>query len=35
MHVSQAVAALRPDDETTGLVLAGNAARLYGLRLPS
>ncbi|HKC27483.1 MAG TPA: amidohydrolase family protein [Jatrophihabitans sp.] len=27
------VAALCPDDETAGLVLAGNAARVYGLRL--
>ena len=32
---ARAVAALCPDDETAGLVLAGNAARVYGLPLPS
>jgi uncharacterized protein len=31
---ARAVAALGPDDETVGLVLAGNAARVYGLPLP-
>jgi uncharacterized protein len=31
---ARAVAALCPDDETAGLVLAGNAARVYGLSLP-
>jgi predicted TIM-barrel fold metal-dependent hydrolase len=30
---ARAVAALCPDEETAGLVLAGNAARVYGLRL--
>ncbi|MPZ95419.1 MAG: amidohydrolase family protein [Propionibacteriales bacterium] len=30
---ARAVAALCPDDETTGLVLAGNAARVYHLKL--
>jgi len=32
---ARAVAALCPDDETAGLVLAGNAARVYGLKLPA
>jgi predicted TIM-barrel fold metal-dependent hydrolase len=31
---ARAVAALCPDEETTGLVLAGNAARVYNLKLP-
>jgi predicted TIM-barrel fold metal-dependent hydrolase len=31
---ARAVAALCPDDETAGLVLAGNAASVYGLELP-
>jgi predicted TIM-barrel fold metal-dependent hydrolase len=31
---ARAVAALCPDEETTGLVLAGNAARVYHLTLP-
>jgi uncharacterized protein len=31
---ARAVAALCPDDETAGLVLAGNAARVYNLKLP-
>ena len=31
---ARAVAALCPDPETAGLVLAGNAARVYGLKLP-
>lgn len=31
---ARAVAALCPDGETAGLVLAGNAARVYGLELP-
>ena len=31
---ARAVAALCPDDETAGLVLAGNAVRVYGLELP-
>jgi len=31
---ARAVAALCPDDETAGLVLAGNAARVYNLTLP-
>ena len=31
---ARAVAALCPDDETVGLVLAGNAARVYNLTLP-
>jgi predicted TIM-barrel fold metal-dependent hydrolase len=31
---ARAVAALCPDEETAGLVLAGNAARVYGLKLP-
>jgi predicted TIM-barrel fold metal-dependent hydrolase len=30
---ARAVAALCPDEETAGLVLAGNAVRVYGLRL--
>jgi predicted TIM-barrel fold metal-dependent hydrolase len=30
---ARAVAALCPDDETTGLVLAGNAAHVYNLKL--
>ena len=33
-HNARAVAALCPDDETAGLVLAGNAARVYNLKLP-
>jgi hypothetical protein len=32
---ARAVAALCPDDETAGLVLAGNAADVYGLSLPT
>lgn len=32
---ARAVAALCPDDETTGLVLGGNAQAVYGLTLPS
>jgi predicted TIM-barrel fold metal-dependent hydrolase len=32
---ARAVSALCPDDETTDLVLAGNAARVYNLKLPS
>jgi uncharacterized protein len=32
---ARAVAALCPDAETAGLVLAGNAARVYNLKLPS
>ena len=32
---ARAVAALCPDEETAALVLAGNAARVYGLKLPS
>ncbi|HST67050.1 MAG TPA: amidohydrolase family protein [Mycobacteriales bacterium] len=32
---ARAVAELCPDDETADLVLAGNALRIYGLRLPS
>ena len=32
---ARAVAALCPDDETASLVLAGNAARVYNLKLPS
>jgi uncharacterized protein len=32
---ARAVAALCPDDETADLVLAGNAARIYNLKLPS
>jgi hypothetical protein len=28
---ARAVAALLPDEETTGLVLAGNADRVFGL----
>jgi uncharacterized protein len=32
---ARAVAALCPDDETAGLVLAGNAARVYNLKLPA
>jgi uncharacterized protein len=32
---ARAVAALCPDEETTGLVLAGNAARVYHLKLPA
>jgi predicted TIM-barrel fold metal-dependent hydrolase len=31
---ARAVAALCPDEETAGLVLAGNAQRVYGLKLP-
>ncbi len=31
---ARAVAALCPDAETADLVLAGNAARVYGLKLP-
>jgi predicted TIM-barrel fold metal-dependent hydrolase len=31
---ARAVAALCPDDETADLVLAGNAAHVYGLKLP-
>ncbi len=31
---ARAVAALCPDEETAGLVLAGNAARVYHLKLP-
>ena len=31
---ARAVAALCPDDETAGLVLAGNASRVYNLTLP-
>ena len=31
---ARAVAALCPDEETAGLVLAGNAARVYNLKLP-
>jgi uncharacterized protein len=31
---ARAVAELCPDDETAALVLAGNAARVYGLKLP-
>jgi uncharacterized protein len=31
---ARAVAALCPDEETAGLVLAGNAAEVYGLKLP-
>jgi predicted TIM-barrel fold metal-dependent hydrolase len=33
-HNARAVAALCPNDATAGLVLAGNAARVYGLELP-
>jgi len=33
-HNARAVAALCPDDETAGLVLAGNAVRVYNLKLP-
>jgi uncharacterized protein len=33
-HNARAVAALCPDDETADLVLAGNAARVYNLKLP-
>ncbi|HEY1914094.1 MAG TPA: amidohydrolase family protein [Streptosporangiaceae bacterium] len=32
---ARAVAALCPDEETAGLVLAGNAARVYNLKLPA
>jgi predicted TIM-barrel fold metal-dependent hydrolase len=32
---ARAVAALCPDEETAGLVLAGNAATVYGLKLPT
>lgn len=32
---ARAVAALCPDDETAALVLAGNAARVYHLKLPA
>ncbi len=32
---ARAVAELCPDEETAGLVLAGNAARVYGLELPA
>jgi uncharacterized protein len=32
---ARAVAALCPDEETAGLVLAGNAAQVYNLKLPS
>jgi uncharacterized protein len=32
---ARAVAALCPDDETADLVLAGNAARIYNLKLPT
>jgi predicted TIM-barrel fold metal-dependent hydrolase len=32
---ARAVAALCPDDETAGLVLAGNALRVYNLKLPA
>ena len=32
---ARAVAALCPDDETADLVLAGNAARVYNLKLPA
>jgi predicted TIM-barrel fold metal-dependent hydrolase len=31
---ARAVAELCPDEETAALVLAGNAARVYGLELP-
>ena len=31
---ARAVAAMCPDEETAGLVLAGNALRVYGLKLP-
>lgn len=34
-HNARAVAALCPDDETAELVLAGNAARVYNLKLTS
>jgi predicted TIM-barrel fold metal-dependent hydrolase len=34
-HNARAVAALCPDDETARLVLAGNAARVYNLKLPT
>jgi uncharacterized protein len=33
-HNARAVAALCPDDESARLVLAGNAARVYNLKLP-
>jgi uncharacterized protein len=33
-HNAREVAALCPDDETADLVLAGNAARVYNLKLP-
>jgi uncharacterized protein len=33
-HNARAVAALCPDDKTADLVLAGNAAQVYGLALP-
>ncbi len=33
-HNARAVAALCPDDETADLVLAGNAAHVYNLKLP-
>jgi hypothetical protein len=32
---ARAVAALCPDEETTRLVLAGNACRVYNLKLPA
>ena len=32
---ARAVAALCPDEETAGLVLAGNALRVYNLKLPA
>jgi predicted TIM-barrel fold metal-dependent hydrolase len=32
---ARAVAALCPDEETAGLVLAGNAAQVYNLKLPA
>jgi uncharacterized protein len=32
---ARAVAAICPDEETAGLVLAGNAARVYNLKLPA
>jgi predicted TIM-barrel fold metal-dependent hydrolase len=32
---ARAVAALCPDEQTAGLVLAGNAARVYNLKLPA
>jgi hypothetical protein len=32
---ARAVAALCPDESTAGLVLAGNAAQVYNLKLPA